>query len=440
MSPVATTDRTTARVPGAARSGGAFGLPSLVSLATGGMVGGGIYVALGVVVETAGRWTWLSFVVAGVVAVCTAASYGALSNRYRTGGGSFAFLEEMDRRGAAGSLSWVLIVAYMLTIALYAHAFGGYVAHALGLGAPVPRLLSAVVLAGLIGLDLLGAGKLTRVEVVIVTANLAVLVALAVVGLTGWDPGALVVAGGPEPPTSAAMGAAAIFVSYEGFQLLTYDYDEIRRPERILTPGLVGSALAVVAIYVGVALGATMLVGADVVVERADVALSVAAEEAGGTLGLVAMTVAAAFATSAAINATLFSTAQLARRVSDDGELPAWFDHRNAHGVPDRAVVVLGVGAALLAVGGSLSSLVEAASLAFLAAFGAVNLIAWRQRAGSRVVSGTALVLGTAVGVLLVWRLVTTKPLALAAMVALFVVAFVARPRILARVRVEQPG
>ncbi|MGB3733761.1 MAG: APC family permease [Ilumatobacter sp.] len=418
-------------------SDGSFGASSLVALATGGMVGGGIYVALGVVVEAAGPWTWLSFVIAGFVATTTAASYAELSNHFEAGGGSFAFLEKIQRRGAAGSLSWVLIIAYTLTIALYGFAFGRYVAHAFGAGSVTARVLSTVILAALIGLNLMGAGKLKVVEIAIVSLNLAALVVLAVIGLSDWRPDRLEVPAVDHSVWSAWSGAAAIFVSYEGFQLLTYEYDEIREPRRILRRGLVWSSIAVVAIYVAVGLGATMIVGAPGIVDSASVSLAVAAENAAGTVGLVVMTVAAAFATSAAINSTLYSSAQLARRVAEDGELPVWLDERNEHGVPSRAIIGIGAVAALLAVMGSLSSLVEAASIAFLAAFGTVNVIAWRLRVGSRWVSGAAVGVGTVVAAVLVVRLITTKPIAFGLIVVLFLVAFLVRPRILAHVAVE---
>ncbi len=417
-----------------------FGVISLVALATGGMVGGGIYVSLGVVVEAAGQWAWLSFVIAGVVAVATAYSYAELSNHFESGGGAFDFLEEVDRRGLAGSLSWVLIVAYMLTIALYAYAFGRYSAHAFGLGAPVPRIASVVILVALVGLNLAGAGKLKTVEIAIVAANLAMLVILAVVGVADWAPEQLTPSAGAKGPWSAWIGAAAIFVSYEGFQLLTYEYDEIEDPKRILTPGLVGSAAAVVGIYVAVALGATMLAGADALIEQADVALSVAAEAALGTFGLVAMTLAAMFATSAAINSTLFSTAQLARRVAEDGELPAWFDHRNDNDVPGRAVLVIGIGAGILAVVGSLAALVEAASLVFLVAFAVVNITAVREKVDRRWVPTLALAVGAVVGVVLVVRLATTKPIALGLIMVVFVLAIIARPAVLRHVSTEPAG
>lgn len=412
----------------------------MAALATGGMVGGGIYVSLGVVVETSGRWAWASFVLAGIVAVTTAFVYGRLSTHFGTGGGAFDFLEQLDRRGAAGSLSWVMLGAYTLTIALYGYAFGQYVAHAFGWASPAPRVLSVVVLAALTGLNLLGVGKLTRVEIVIVAANLVALSVLAVVGLSDWRPEQLVAPTGPLPASTVGMGAAVIFVSYEGFQLLAYDYDEIDDPDRILTPTLTWSAVAVVVAYVGVALGATMIAGAPTVVRQADVALSVAAEQSAGAVGLVGMTVAAAFATSAAINSTLFSSAKLARRVSDDGELPAWLDHRNGHDVPDRAVVLLGVVAAALAVTGSLSALVEAASLAFLVAFAVVHVVAWREHAVPRWVGVVGLGLMAAIGGLLVWRLATMRPIALAAIVALFAVGLVGRPVLLRRTHTVPAG
>lgn len=414
-----------------------LGPSAMTALAVGGMVGGGIYVALGVVVEAAGRWAWASFVIAGVMAIASAYNYGTLSNHFEAGGGAFEFLEEIDRRGMAGSLSWVLLGAYTLTIALYAFAFGEYVAHAVGIGATFVRLLSIAILVVLAGLNLAGAGKLTSVEIVIVTANVVILVILGIAGLGEWEPARLVPASGPEGLWAIGLGAAAIFVAYEGFQLITYEYEDLKVPRRTLTPVLVWSAVAVVAIYVGVTVGATMILGADRAIEGKTVALALAAEQRFGTPGLVAMTVAAAFATSAAINSTLFSTAQLARRVAGDGELPAWLDHENGHGIPDRPVLAVAGVAGLLAVIGSLSGLVEAASFAFLVAFGAVALVAWQEQAGLRWVAGLALTLALVIGGFLVYRLATLRPVPLAVMTLFFLVCFAGRPWLLRRVATE---
>jgi amino acid transporter len=55
--------------------GGDLGLTGAVSMALGGMIGGGIYAVLGVVVKVTGALAWLSFVLAGLVAMCAGYSY-----------------------------------------------------------------------------------------------------------------------------------------------------------------------------------------------------------------------------------------------------------------------------------------------------------------------------------------------------------------------------
>lgn len=95
-------------------------------------------------------------------------------------------------------------------------------------------------------------------------------------------------------------------------------------------------------------------------------------------------------------NATLFATARLTYRVAEDGELPAILEHTNAAGIPDRAVVVLGTAAAVLAALGTLTTLVEAASLSFLFTFTVVCGLAFLQRAGLQVITGLGALAGAA--------------------------------------------
>jgi amino acid transporter len=179
------------------------------------------------------------------------------------------------------------------------------------------------------------------------------------------------------------------------------------------------------------ALGTAMLIGADQVVEHEEVALAIAGRQALGTTGLVLVTVAAAFSTGSAINATLFATARLAHKVASYGELPAALCHRNRAGIPDRAVIVLGVAAALLAAIGSLSALVEAASLAFLFTFAVVCGLAFRHRTGWRLVTGFGALAASTASVTLVIRLINTEPVALLLLGLLALVSFVGRPMLL---------
>jgi amino acid transporter len=226
-------------------------------------------------------------------------------------------------------------------------------------------------------------------------------------------------------------------MAYEGFQLLTYDYDDIRDPHRTLPRAIFLSIPLVIVVYMAVAVGTPMLVGADTVVEHGEVSLALAGQEAFGTVGLVLVSVAAAFSTGSAINATLFATARLSFDVAAAGELPRTLEHRNAAGVPDRAVIVLGLAAAAFATFGSLSSLVESASLAFLFTFSVVSGLAFVERAGSRFLTGLGALGAGLSTVVLALRLARTAPVALIGMAVMVLLATVGRPLILRRSRTE---
>jgi hypothetical protein len=64
----------------------------------------------------------------------TALAYSTLAERFGESGGAFTFLREIHREGFAGSLSWVLILGYILTISVYAFTFGHYLGYVFGLG------------------------------------------------------------------------------------------------------------------------------------------------------------------------------------------------------------------------------------------------------------------------------------------------------------------
>ena len=404
---------------------------SVWALAAGGMVGGGIYTVLGVVIAVSAQWTWLAFILTGLIAIPSAYSYVFLTNKFYEEGGAFVFLEKVNDKKMAGNLSWLLIIGYILTISVYAYAFGHYLSFAFHGNPLLMRLLAAGIVIGLILLNLAGVGKLTNVEIIIVSVNLLVLLALGIYGVINWEPSQLTAGISPRPVWSSLFGGAAIFMAYEGFQLLTYEYDKIDNPKKSFMPTLMSAVIFVVLLYATVSIGATMLGGATSMISFKEIALSIAAETAFGKTGLIIMTIAAGFATAAAINSTLFSTANLAKRIASQNELPSWFNHTNGNDVPDRSIILIGILAGTLAIIGSLSSLVEAASLAFLFTFGIVNWIAYRESDKRKWIPLMGIVMGILVGLALIFRLVISKPIALAGILGLVLLIILGRPYLL---------
>lgn len=401
------------------------------SMAIGGMIGGGIFSTLGVVVGIAGAWAWLSFVTAGLIALASGYSFVKLAAYYGEPGGAFTFLREINAEGFAGSISWVLIIGYVLTNAVYAFTFGQYLGHVVDLGPWFSRAAAVAIMGLFVVLNLRGVAAAGTVEVFLVWFKLVVLVGLASWGLAEWQP-EMLDRNVPQPGISAVLiGAASVFMAYEGFELLTYDYDDIDKPNKTLPWAGLSAIVVVILVYIMVAVGTTMLIGSDQVIKHGEVALALAGQQAMGGFGVVVVTIAAAFSTGSAINATLFATARLAYTVAEDGELPRYMDHRNKAAIPDHAVIFLGTSAALLAALGTFNTLVEAASLAFLFTFAVVCGLAFYQRVGLRLITGFGALAGIAACITLIARLVERDPVALVFLALLVAIAVVGRPLLL---------
>ncbi|MEO6389106.1 MAG: APC family permease [Croceibacterium sp.] len=377
----------------------ALGLGGAWAMAVGGMIGGGIFSTLGVVISVAGEWAWLSFLIGGVIAFATGQSYAALTVELDEPGGSYAFLRSLGLRRSAQVAAWVLIFGYTLTVAVYAFTFGAYLSHALEGPiwlAPLAAVASIVILAGV---NLMGATEATMLELVAVWGKLAILLGLAGIGLWQWNPQMLVAESAEPSFLGAIVGTGVVFMAYEGFQLLSYDYHEMRDAQRTISRAMPLAIGATVAVYVLVALGTPMLTGAQALIDHKEVALAEAGRNALGDFGFYAVTVAAVFSTASAINATVFATARLASLAGDDGQLPAFFALRNKERVPWVGTLIISGAAAVLAVIGGIEGLVEAGSLVFLLVFALVNAIALQRGTGRALVSWVGLI-GSVAGAL----------------------------------------
>ena len=405
------------------------------SMAVGGMIGGGIFSVLGIIIQSAGQWAWLSFLIAGIIALISAHSYSQLALKYNEGGGAFTFLREIGHRGFAGSLSWILILGYILTLSVYAYTFGHYVAHVFKAGSWLPRALAFSVIAIFTFINLRGVGNTSRAEIITVYGKLFVLLGLAGFGIAAWAPEQLTAGIDPKPWHAAIIGAGTIFMAYEGFQLLSYDYDDLKNPNRTLPKATMLAVISVIIIYLLVTIGTTMIVGAETLIEKKEVALAVAGQKALGTFGLIVVTIAAAFSTGSAINATMFSTSRLMESVAEKKDLPHLFVKENSSDIPYYALLSIAGFAAALSIIGDLGSLVDAASIIFLFTFGTVNFLAFLQKVRWRWVCFTgAMGCGLAAIVDIILQIERT-PYAIGGLVVLAASIFIFRPVLLRKIK-----
>lgn len=362
------------------------------AMAVGGMIGGGVFTLAGLILAHAGTLAWVSLGIGGAIALATVRSYGRLTAASATDAVPMSLFVVDGRRRLASATAWGLLVVYVLALAVYTFTVGHYLGAALDLAPGGVVACEVAITGGLVLLNLRRIGHSTTAQIVIVWLELAILLALAVIGIAQLD-FAKVERGVPAPSLGGVVGAAALtFVAFEGFEMLAYDVRELQRPRRILRTQLPWAVIAVAVAYALVTLGAASLVGSDVLVEHEDHALGVAGEAAAGKAGVVVVTIAAFAAGGSAINATLFSVARLARTAAERGLLPWWCASCNSHDAPHWAVIAIGVASVVIAAVARLEPLVAVTSLGFLALFSLVNVLAWRRLVAGRWVAGAGAV------------------------------------------------
>lgn len=368
-----------------------LGLKELIAMGVGGMIGGGIFSVLGIAVGLAGHAAPLSFVIDMLIALAAGYHYVRLALTFRDDGASYTYLLRgwPNRPWIAGIEGWTVIVGYVGTLALYAYTFGAYGADLLG-GAenPVVRVwLSLSVLSFFMLVNLEGVRSAGVTEDLIVYTKIAILGLFAVIGLLRVDPNRFA----PLFDQGAAglfVGAAVIFVAYEGFQLITNAVVETEDPDRNLPRGIYGSILVTGTLYLLLAVVAVGTMSLDQIVAAKEYALAEVARPLLGNAGRVLIGLAALLATSSAINSTLFGASRMMAEMAAKGMMPVQFNLRDRKGVPWLAIVVMSVLAAGFTLWGSLSVIAEFSSMTFLLVSIGVSLanIKLRARTGANLI------------------------------------------------------
>jgi amino acid transporter len=417
-------------IPAPGSGAGQIGMVAAVSIGIGGMVGAGIFSILGVVAHAAGNAMWLAFAIGGVVALLSTYSYAKLGAVFPSAGGAVHFLVKGFGDGIlAGGLNLFMWAGYIISLALYATAFGGYAATFVT-ATPTPLLLKSLAVASVVVLTLVnafGAKLMGRSETLIVAIKVAILVVFAAVGLWFIKPANLSPALWPEGK-SILFGAGVLFIGYEGFGLIANAAGDMRDPRKMLPRALYISVILVIVIYLAVSLTVTGNLSNEQIERAKDYALAEAARPFLGEFGFRLIAIAALFSTASAINATLFGSANVCYMIARDGELPKelsrteWKDATN--GLIFTAALVV-----LVTLGFDLSGIAMMGSAAFLLVYAAVNaghLRVLAQTGANAIVVWLSLITCLVMFVILGVYTYQQQPAAIAALVIIAAASFAA--------------
>ncbi len=363
-------------------------LKEIIAMGVGGMVGGGIFSVLGLAIAQAGHGAPVAFALGGIVAMITGLSYARLGVTFRSDGGSFTYLEHAFKHpNISGMGGWLLLVGYIGTMALYSYTFGAYGSAMLGSsGGLVHHLLESAILLAFLGVNLYGVKASGSSELIIVSLKMMILLLFGIVGLFYARADHLLPVFNPGYG-GVIMGAALIFVAYEGFELIPNAANEMVAPEKNLHRGIIISIGITIAVYILVATVAVGNLLPEQVIKYKEYALAEAAKPFLGKTGYLLIGIAALFSTSSAINATLFGTARLGMVMATEKALPRVFGfRRRQNNIPWVSLVVITLMTILFVNLANLTIISSFASSTFLLIFAAINLSALRlrRRTGTR--------------------------------------------------------
>jgi amino acid transporter len=348
-------------------------------IGVGSMVGAGIFALLGAAGEVAGSAVWISFVIAGGVAILQGYSFAKLGARYPSAGG---FLEYVVRGWGdghfTGVLAWLLLAVNAIITAMVAVSFGSYASAAVADNADWTKPFAVLVLLVMASLNVLGSQAVAKAQTVVVIVVIGILLVFSVATLSTMDTELLAFSGYPSLRTIVS-SVALTFFAFLGFGVITFTAKDLSDPSRQL-PKAIYLALGIASVvYVAVALGVFGTLTVDEVISSGGTALAVAAEPVLGAAGYWLMTVTALFATAGATNSGLYPATGLGEEMAAVGQFPPAMGHR-VGGRASMGILVTAAAAMILAIFFDLNAIASIGSAVALVVFTLVTLGHFRIR------------------------------------------------------------
>ncbi len=230
--------------------------PSALFAAAYGNVGSSIYYALGVVALFALGMTPVTFMIAGVIFLFTAATYAEATVMYPEAGGSSSFARHAFNELVSFFAAWAQMLNYIITVAISAYFVPHYLAvfwPELAHG-PADIVFAILLIAGLALLNIRGTQESARLNLILVAADIFTATLMMGLGLVlVFSPDLLVsqVELGVAPTWGDfALGIAIGMVAYTGIETISNMAEEARKPiDKTVTRAVVGVVVAVIGLY-----------------------------------------------------------------------------------------------------------------------------------------------------------------------------------------------
>lgn len=249
----------------------------LTLIGIGAIVGTGIFVLTGTGALTAGPALTASFVIAAVACAFAALCYAEFASSIPVAGSIYTYSYATLGELIAWIIGWDLMLEYGLASSTVAVGWSGYFQSLLsGFGISLPKVLSAapgavpgvetwfnlpafLIMLALTAMLSVGIKESAKINNLMVLIKVSVVLLFIFVGVkhvqpVNWQPFA------PYGVNGVFSAAALVFFAFIGFDAVSSAAEEVKRPDRDLPIGIIGSLSICAVLYVAVSLIMTGIV------------------------------------------------------------------------------------------------------------------------------------------------------------------------------------
>jgi basic amino acid/polyamine antiporter, APA family len=363
-----------------------LGTADAVVLGLSAMLGTGVFAVWAPAAGAAGSWLLLAVLLAGVVAMCNAASTADLAVAHPESGGGFVYGRERLSHGAGRLAGVAFLVGKTASAAAAAGVFGAYVlpSH------PLPTAILVIVAATV--LNTAGVRWTARGAYALVGGTLAVLLVVVVVGLFGTQVDPVASAATPDVEPVAIRGgvigvltaAGLVFFAFAGYARIATMGEEVRDPERTIPRAIVLALGIAVAAYAAVGVTVLAVLGADQLAGSSAPLVGVA-RSTGLHWTVPVVAVGGAAASLGALLALIAGIGRTTLAMAREADLPHWLSAVHpVYRVPHRAEIAVAAVVTLLVLTVDLRGAIGFSSFGVLLYYLTANISAYTQERPQR--------------------------------------------------------
>ncbi|OPX62052.1 MULTISPECIES: APC family permease [unclassified Methanoregula] len=236
---------------------GVLGLPQVIALYTGAVLGSGILILPGLAAELSGPASLVAWAMMALLVVPMALTMGFLAARYPDAGGVSSFVARAFNPEIGSLVGWFFLLSTVVAAPVIALTGAGYLCAATGLGEGAKFLVATAMLATALLVNYLGMRMTGQVQVAVVLTIIIVLV----VAIIGSVPAISMENFFPFLPNgwmSVGHTAAVIFWCFLGWEAISHISGEFADPQKDTVRGTLVAAAIVSILYI---LSAIVVIG-----------------------------------------------------------------------------------------------------------------------------------------------------------------------------------